>query len=401
MPRGAFGTDGIGVGPRTYGAAHGVTRATIEDYRAEVLRGTETDGSRTAVELGTTLWHTALLASATEQRPWRDERLWGVGLANLDKVRDGILRNGDLHGLAGADIITGWPGRGQMWRHWYRLGAKILGQPTYHTNLIFIAMLESARALGATRFLTVGRGEETGGAFWPPLAHRGERRFRSPIRGIHRTIGSSASRPLWRPGPLLTQAAVNDLRLDEMAVAQQEIQLTAAKSTGYLGFGPDHFNARAQERLTARLMLGEYFGIRVEAPLHRSAVIRALLKVPRQANSIDGQPGAVLAEAFAGGGSGPVDWNARRRPGEEIAKTPREAEGNWRARTIYLRDSLHPQLAELIDMRKLERVLNGDSSALISSARPGTPEFGRDQRRASVEFAHIEAVNHWLEVWEI
>lgn len=379
--------------------------AAIEAYHQAVRNAARTDGRPAAVELGITLAANVLLAAATGEGASRDDGLWGVGFANFDRSRDAILEAARRDRLAGADVISGWPGRGTTWRHWYRSGAGAVGQPVYHTDLMFQALLDCMDGIGRSLLLAGGNDWAFGWEFRPPLAsrrdatmfHRAARAVRgvgSSLRGVRTPRRQASPSGRWQPGPFISPAVAADLGLAQLARAHWQ---TAAEPpvTGYAAWTEHGLVQGQRERLSTWYLLGQAMGINVEFPLFDPAVVAALLALPRELNDLQGMPGAAALSLLASRVN-EVDWRARRWPGQERSKTPDEVAANGAARRAYLRENLHPRLEALLNMDVLGPRLAAQEPAGVNEVYEG-----QRRRQSSVEFAHIEAANYWLESWSI
>jgi hypothetical protein len=370
----------------------------LADYGQAVRRAADVRGQPAAVEVGISLAATTLLVSALDGRPPFDLDLWGVGFATFDRDRDLLLGAARAHSLAGADVIAGWPGRGLMWRDWYRTGARAVGQPSYHSDLMVKALLDPVAEAGRSVLLAGALDGAFGWAFQPPARPTGlgpRAAARARLRRLRGDVSEQrAKRRPWQPGPLLNPSAAAEFDLPALARSQQA-EPTAGTRNGYASLTSRGLAPGLRERLVAWSQIGRHLGVEVTFPLFAPDAVRTLLAMPRALNSLGKIPGGAT-RAIIGTEADDTDWLARRWRGVERSKAAAESAANGVARRGYLRDNLHPLLMPLLNMDALGERLDGRMRA----PHPATQDNPSPHRR-SVEFAQIEAINYWLDEWSI
>lgn len=387
---------------RAPGAAGRVRRAIV----ASVADAAASPGP-VGVEVDIDLPQAVLLHAAVETQA-SESALIGIGRANYDNQRNLILAEAARARLGRASIVTGWPGLGLTWRHWYRTGARALGQPpAHHTHLLATVCLEAAADAGVGTYLDSADRTALGAAFAPLLSRRALAHARldlalraqppgarGRLAGLRSDLAARSGRgTAWQEGPLLRPDIAAEIRrIDAQNPASGQSLRTG---TGYSAFTAKGLNAEDRDRLTAMALLGSYHGIDVRFPLLDLRAVSAVLDAPLLSHSLEGIPGRLHQRAFATELTPAVDWNLRRNRGTDRSKENQLAARSAALRRTYLAENLQPLLRDVIDPAAVERLVD-----LSRPYRAGT-ERTPARTAAARELAQLEGVNLWLQTWHI
>lgn len=393
----------------------------LADYREAILTAARRDRgeSGTVVEIGIDAPARVLGFSVTTDLNRWNRRFRGSAVANFHRSRDEVLEVAAQFGIAEVDVITGWPGKGVMWSHWYDTAAESIGQPVYHGLLPVIAEIQEVAASTCSRFLR-SQPVNLGGSFAPLLARRAIRRgriytaFRAQPTGLMSRLRGLAAdlRPAPPRAPRTISRFLNPDVVEGFQLMERDA-VTTTSPTGYSSITERGLPAAMVERMSGTSLIAATHAVDVRFPLLDSEVLRRLIALPLIANSAAGIPGGAFQRAFPEVLTRDIDWHAQSWRGLERPKRWHEGRANGRARAQYLLDCLQPALASLLDIKVLESVLQArmeSSGAHDGERRPllgvGVSEQARPATNAnsathadSVTMAHIEAVNHWLAMW--
>ena len=292
---------------------------------------------------------------------------------------------------AGADVISGWPGRGTTWRHWVPLRggcSRAAGVP-HGPHVPGAAGLYGRNwTLAAAGRGTTGR---SGGSFDLLASRRDATMFHRAARAV-RGVGSSLARGAhprrqaspsgrWQPGPFISPAVAADLGLAQLARAHWQ---TAAEPpvTGYAAWTEHGLVQGQRERLSTWYLLGPGDGHQRGVP--RYSIRRWSLPCCTAEGSMTSRVcRGPRHRRFSHRGQR-VDWRARRWPGQERSKTP--------TRLPLTVPPAAPTFAKSAPTTgsPAEHGRAGPSTRSSGTGRGQRGLRGQRRRQSSVEFAHIE-----------